>query len=249
MFEHTKALSRHFLELGVPGFDLLAMKDGKEILRLKGGFIDLENKIPVQGDELYDIYSCSKPITVTAAMQLWEKGLFDLEDKLSKYLPEYEEMTVRTENGVVKAQNPILIRHLFTMTAGFSYDLCSPWLLKLREDTAGVCATRDFARYLAKEPLYAEPGTEYRYSLCHDVLAALVEVISGQKFEEYVKEHIFIPLGMTRSDFLLPMEDYETKVATRYQFEDGKPVLADKVPRYRLGSGHASGGAGCVSTV
>ena len=89
MFENTKALLQHFLDRGVPGFDLKVMRDGKEIFRHMGGFADLEKKIPVKGDELYDIYSCSKPITVTAAMQLWEKGAFDLEDELSKYLPEY----------------------------------------------------------------------------------------------------------------------------------------------------------------
>lgn len=249
MFENTKALLQHFLDRGVPGFDLKVMRDGKELFRYTGGYADLERRIPVKGDELYDIYSCSKPITVTAAMQLWEKGLFDLEDELSKYLPEYGEMTVRTADGAVPAKNPILVRQLFTMSAGFSYDLKSPQLLKLKEDTEGRCPTREFARYLAKEPLYAEPGTEYRYSLCHDVLAALVEVISGEKFEAYVKKHIFEPMGMTRSDFLLPMDEYESKVCTRYQWTDGKPVVASKVPAYRLGSEHASGGAGCVSTV
>ncbi len=248
MFEMTKKVCQTFMDMGVPGFDLLVLRDGKEIFRHMGGYSDLENKIPVNGKEFYNIYSCSKPITVTCAMQLWEQGKFDLEDPLSKFLPEYAEMTVKTDSGVVKAKNPILIRHLFTMTAGFSYDLNSPWLMKLREDTDGRCDTRTFSRYLAKEPLYAEPGTEYRYSLCHDVLAVLVEVISGQKFEEYVKEHIFNPLGMTLSDFLLPVEEYE-KVTPRYAFQDGKAVLADKIPVYRLGSEHASGGAGCVSTV
>lgn len=250
MFENTKALLQHFLDRGVPGFDLKVMRDGKEIFRHMDGFADLENKIPVKGDELYNIYSCSKPITVTAAMQLWEKGKFDLEDELSGYLPEYKEMTVRTpDGGAVAAKNPILVRQLFTMSAGFSYNLRSPWLLKLKEDTEGQCPTREFARYLAKEPLCAEPGTEYRYSLCHDVLAALVEVVSGEKFEDYVKKNIFDPMGMPRSSFLLPMEEYESKVAPRYQWAEEKAVRGSKIPSYRLGALHASGGAGCVSTV
>ena len=250
MFENTKALLQHFLDRGVPGFDLKVMRDGKEIFRHMDGFADLENKIPVKGDELYNIYSCSKPITVTAAMQLWEKGLFKLEDPLSEYLPEYEKMTVSApEGGVTAAKNPILVRQLFTMSAGFSYNLKSPWLLKLKEDTEGQCPTREFARYLAKEPLCAEPGTEYRYSLCHDVLAAMVEVISGEKFEDYVKKNIFDSMGMTRSTFLLPMEEYESKVAPRYQWAEEKAVRGSKIPNYRLGSQHASGGAGCVSTV
>lgn len=247
MFEKTKELCESFLKMGVPFFDILVYRDGKELLRYQGGYVDVENKIPVKGDELFNIYSCSKPITVTAAMQLWEKGLFDLEDKLSKYLPEYENMTVRTEKGILPAQKPILIRNLFTMTAGFSYDLRSPQLEQLKLDTDGRCPTREVARYLAKEPLYAEPGTEYRYSLGHDVLAALVEVLSGEKFEDYTRKHIFAPMGMTRTDFLKDPATYE-EVATHYVFRDGKAQLRSKWPAYRLGTEHASGGAGCVST-
>lgn len=248
MFENTKALCESFLQMGVPFFDLLVLRDGKQILRHSGGYVDLENKIGVRGDELLNIYSCSKPITVTAAMQLWEKGLFDLEDKLSKYLPEYENMTVQVGDGVVPAKNPILVRHLFTMTAGFSYNLKTPHLLQLQQDTQGRCPTREFARYLAREPLLSEPGTQYRYSLGHDVLAALVEVLSGEKFEDYTRHHIFEPMGMTRTDFLKSPDTYE-EVATHYVFRDGKPQLRDKWPTYRLGTQHACGGAGCVSTV
>ena len=248
MFENTKALCESFLSMGVPFFDILVYKDGKELFRHNGGYIDLENKIPVKGNELFNIYSCSKPITVTAAMQLWEKGLFDLEDKVSKYLPEFENMTVRQADGsVVPAKNPMLIRQLFTMSAGLSYDLRSPWLEQLKTDTDGRCPTREFARYLAKEPLYSEPGTEYRYSLGHDVLAALVEVLSGEKFEDYTRRHIFEPMGMTRTDFLKDPATYD-EIATHYVFRDGKAQLRPKWPAYRLGTEHASGGAGCVST-
>ena len=250
MFEKTKALCDSFLKMGVPCFDLLVRKDGEEIFRHMGGYIDVENKIPIKGDELYNIYSCSKPITVTAAMQLWEKGLFDLEDPLFKYLPEYEHMTVQTEEGIVPAKNKILVRNLFTMTAGLTYNLRSPSLMQLREDTEGRCPTREVARYLAREPLAHEPGTRYLYSLGHDVLAALVEVLSGEKFEVYVKKNIFAPMGMTHTDFLLDPARYDA-VATHYRFdaEQGKAVLRDKWPAYRMGTEHASGGAGCVSTV
>ncbi len=250
MFEKTKALCDSFLDMGVPGFDLMVCKDGQCILRYMGGYADLEQKHPVTGKEKYNIYSCSKPITVTAAMQLWEKGLFALEDKLSDYMPEFEHMTVKTEDGIVPAKTPIRIHHLFEMTAGFSYALRSPQLLLLREETQGVCPTREVARALAKEPLLFEPGDRYQYSLCHDVLAALVEVLSGQLFADYVREHIFQPLGMENSDFLLPMERYD-EVAAHYTFnaEENKVLPRSKVPAYRIGTQHASGGAGCVSTV
>lgn len=250
MFEKTKALCNSFLEMGVPGFDMVVYKDGREILRYMGGYADLEQKIPVTGKELYNIYSCSKPFTVTAAMQLWEKGLFDLNDPLSKFLPEYEEMMVNTEEGLVPAAEPIRICHLFEMTAGFSYNLRSPQLLALREQTGGRCPTREVARSLAKEPLLFQPGDRYNYSLCHDVLAALVEVLSGQSFADYTREHIFEPLDMSRTDFLLPTERLE-EVCSHYVFrpEEGKAEKRSKLPAYRLGTEHASGGAGCVSTV
>ena len=106
MFEKTKALCDSFLDLGVPGFDLMVCKDGQCVLRHTNGYSDLHNRIPMQGCELYNLYSCSKPITCTALMQLWEKGLFRLEDKLSDYMPEFAEMTVRTENGIERPKTP-----------------------------------------------------------------------------------------------------------------------------------------------
>lgn len=250
MFERIKTLCDTFLDMGVPGFDLMICRDGECILRYKNGYSDLEKKIPMKGDELYNIYSCSKLITCVAAMQLWEKGLFRLEDRLSDYMPEFMEMTVRTPEGIVKANTPIYIYDLFQMTAGFDYELNSPSLVQLYKDTDGRCPTREVARALAKEPLQFHPGEKFLYSLCHDVLAALVELWSGEKFADYVKNHIFTPLGMNQSDFLPPAERYE-QVIPLYLF--GAEGVArhpnGQKPVYRLGTEHASGGAGCVSTV
>ena len=113
MFERLKKFCDSFLEFGVPGFDLAVYKNGECILRHMNGYSDLENKIKISGNERYNIYSCSKVITCTAALQLFEKGLFSLEDKLCDYMPEFKEMTVKTDDGIKKAQNPILIKHLF----------------------------------------------------------------------------------------------------------------------------------------
>lgn len=250
MFEITKNLCEHFIEMGVPGIDILVWKDGKEIFRYQTGYSDLEKKIPINGTERYNIFSCSKPITCVAAMQLWEKGLFSLDDPLYKYFPEYEHMTVRNEDGtIVPAEKPIYIHNLFSMTAGFNYDVNCPSLQQLAKDTDGRCPTREVARYLAREPLHFQPGARYLYSLCHDVLAALVEELSGQKFEAYVKEHIFDPLGMNDSNFLLPLEDY-VNLPPLYLWKDG-PIRHPRgqMPIYRIGSEHAAGGASCVSTV
>ncbi|MBO5008206.1 MAG: beta-lactamase family protein [Clostridia bacterium] len=249
MFEKLKNFCDSFLGLGVPGFDLVIYKDGKCILRYMNGYSNLENKVKINGNERYNIYSCSKVITCTAALQLLEKGLFSLEDKLSDYMPEFREMTVMTDDGIKKAENLILIKHLFEMTAGFSYDCYSPQLKKAIDETNGKCHTREVMKYLAKEPLLFEPGDRWEYSLCHDVLAALVEVVSGEKFETYVKKNIFDVVGMKNSTFMLPDEEIET-IAPQYRFKDGKAVNIGKpIVTYKIGAEYASGGAGGISTV
>ena len=249
MFERIKAFCDSLLELDLPGFDFALYKDGECVLRYKKGYSDLENRVPITGDERYNIYSCSKVITCTAAMQLYERGLYSLEDKLSDYMPEFSEMTVMTEDGIKKAENPILIKHLFEMTAGFSYNCGSPELKRAFAETDGRCPTREVMKYLAKEPLLFEPGDRWEYSLCHDVLAAFVEVVSGEKFEEYVRKNIFEPLGMEKSTFMLPEGELDT-VAEQYKYADGKVLnIGKNISTYKLGCEYASGGAGCISTV
>ena len=248
MFERLKKFCDSFLDIGIPGFDLVVYKDGECVLRHMNGYSDLENKVKVKGDERYNIYSCSKIITVTAALQLWEKGLFSLEDKLSDYMPEFTEMTVDTGNGIVKAENPILIKQLFEMTAGFSYYCQAPQIKLCAKETSGRCPTVELMKYLAKEPLISEPGEKWLYSLSHDVLAALVEILSGEKFEDYVKKNIFDVLRMSNSTFMLPENEIET-ISEQYRFEDGKAVNVGKhILSYKLGTEYASGGAGGIST-
>lgn len=249
MFEQTKALCQHFLNMGIPGFDLIVYKDGECILRHMGGYADPENKIPIQGKEKYHIYSCSKLITCTAAMQLWEKGLFSLEDNLSNYLPAFKEMTVKTENGIRKAKKPIKILHLFQMTSGMNYDMHTPELEEYYNIPNNHCPTIETVNMFAKTPLEFEPGEGWKYSVAHDVLGALVEVLSGEKFENYVKRHIFEPLGMKNSTFLHPLENWDG-FAKQYLYNAETGTFS---PAWRywchLGKEFAGGGGGCISTV
>lgn len=249
MFEQTKALCQHFLDMGIPGFDLIVYKDGACILRHMGGFADPENNIPVKGKEKYHIYSCSKPITCAAAMQLWEKGIFSLEDNLSDYMPAFAEMTVKTENGVRKAKKHIKIRDLFQMTSGMGYDMHTPQLEEYYSIPGNNCPTVETVNMFAKNPLEFEPGEGWKYSFAHDVLGALVEVLSGEKFENYVKAHIFDPLGMEHSTFLHPLEDWEG-FANMYCY-DTETKKFDRAWRFwcHLGKEFAGGGGGCISTV
>lgn len=249
MFEQTKALCDRFLEMGIPGLDIMVCKDGQCVLRYLGGYADPDRKIPVSGKEKYHIYSCSKLFTCVAAMQLWEKGMFSLDDRLSDFMPAFREMTVKTENGIRKAEKPILIRHLFSMTSGMNYDLHTPELDVYYASCGYRCSTYELVQQFAKTPLEFEPGESWRYGLSHDVLAALVEQLSGQKFEDYVKEHIFQPLGMENSDFVHPVEDWEG-FARQYRYDsETKQYNPWWDNTYRPAKGYASGGAGCVSTV
>ena len=247
MFKQTKALCDQFIKMGIPGFDLMVYKDGQCILRYMCGYADPDKNIPITGKEKYHIYSCSKLFTCVAALQLWEKGCFSLEDDLGDYIPAFKNMTVKTESGSVKAQNPIRIHNLFEMTSGLSYALYTPELKEFYKKS--TCPTLELVQEYAKRPLEFEPGAKWLYSLSHDVLAALVEVWSGQKFEDYTKEHIFDPLGMTHTTFLHPLEDWEG-FARQYRYNE---ATGEYEPwwknTYRPGPEYASGGAGCVSTV
>ncbi len=249
MFEQTKALCDRFLEMGLPCLDIVVYHKGKQVLRYMGGYADPENKVPMTGKEKFHIYSCSKLFTCVAAMQLWEQGKFSLEDKLSDYLPAFGEMYVKTEDGVRKSEKPILIKHLFEMTAGFSYNLWTPELRAYCKEDGFRCPTLEFVNQLAKAPLESEPGELWRYSVCHDILAALVEVWSGEDFECYVQKHIFIPLGMTNTTFLHPVKDWEG-FARQFRYQDEqKQYVPWWANIYRVGCQYASGGAGATSTV
>lgn len=250
MFTKLNELLDGYTKMGVPFYDLVVMKDGECVYRRMEGYTDKKKKTQVSGKELYNIYSCSKLITCIAALQLFERGVFKLDDELYKYMPEFEHMTVRTNEGIKPAKNKITIRNLFTMTAGLSYDLASPMIKKCQADTNGECPTRELMKYLAKEPLLFEPGYRWEYSLCHDVLAALVEVLSGMTFGEYVRKNIFDVCEMKNSAFLIDSRDINKLVNQyRYDNETGTIVECTKENSYRFGTKYESGGAGCISTV
>ena len=104
-------------------------------------------------------------------------------------------------------------------------------------------------KYLAKDPLLFEPGERWEYSLCHDVLAAFVEVVSGERFEEYVRKNIFEPLSMNDSTFMLPESKLET-LAQQYYYENNKPnAFGRSIMGYKIGREYASGCAGGISTL
>lgn len=249
MFENVDRVLQKKIDDGVPGIDILIYKDGREVFRSVKGFSDRENKIQMNGTEKYNMYSCSKPITATATMQLVENKLITLETPLYSVMPEFKNMYVKQDDGLVKADNYITIKHLLTMTAGFSYDLESEAFQEAKKATNGECPTVETIKYLSQEALLFEPGTKWNYSLCHDILAAVVEVVGNMRFGEYVKKHIFKPLGMNNSTFLLPDSQIET-VSVQYEATpQGIERRGKEIRNFKLGSQFESGGAGLISTV
>ena len=173
----------------IPGNSISIYIDNREVFSYQSGYENFEKKIKMGNDKLFNIYSCSKIATVTAALQLYEQGFFLLDDPLYEFIPEYKEMHfVDKEGNIRKAQHPITLRHLFTMTSGLTYNQSTPAYDKARMLTDGKMNTITVAKCIAEDPLSFEPGERWQYSVSHDVLAAVVEIVSGKKFRDYVKD-------------------------------------------------------------
>ncbi|MBE7010968.1 MAG: beta-lactamase family protein [Ruminococcaceae bacterium] len=245
----TKFLDR-LPSLGVPGCDCLIYYHHQPVYRHTSGYYDIENQIKMKEDALYNLYSASKLVTCTAALQLYEQGAFLFKDPLYEYIPEFKRVRVN-ENGVVReAKNPILIEDLFSMRSGITHDIRIKPITEMKQATGGRCPTLKVAQALAEEPLLFEPHTHYHYGLSHDVLGALVEVLSGQTLGEYCQKNIFEPLGMTETTYL-PNGDTEARLAPLYMLlpEEKKTMKISSRNVFRLGDEHESGGAGIISSV
>lgn len=269
-FENMKNFMDFLTSWRIPGNSVCVYYKNKKVYSYQSGFADVENKKEMTPDKLMYIYSCSKVTTVTAALSLYEKGKFLLDDPLYEYISEYKNVTVKDEKGnIKKADNPIRIRDLFSMTAGFDYDFSRHAFDEARKLTNGKMNTVEVAKCLAKEPLCFNPGTKWNYSVAHDVLAAFVEVVSGMKFETYVKKNIFEPLEMNNSYYHTDDKILST-MAQQYEFCDDSENVKDvvelqktgtdansgghlknvgKVNAFILGSEYDSGGAGIITSV
>ena len=237
--------------VNVPGCDLVIYKDHEQIYRHMAGYRDTARTLPVRGDEAYCLYSATKVITTCAVMQLVEQGKINLDDPVSKYLPAYADLSVKQDENIVPAKNIMTIRHLLSMQSGLDYDTNSPAIQKVLAETNGHASTRQLVDAFVKAPLNFEPGTNFLYSLSHDVLGAVIEVVSGKKFSEYLKENIFEPLGLETIGFSLKEAD-EGRICAQYEYDDATKALKslpEKVTVYRLSDQYESGGAGLISDV
>lgn len=256
-FEPLKSfLDTYIPMLGIPGSDTVIYKNHEEIFRYSSGFDSLKNMTPVRRDALYNLYSCTKIATCTSIMQLIERGEILVTDPVYAYIPEYRDLTVKVfengkEVGVKKAEKPMLIRHLLTMSAGLDYNRDRRSVTETQKNTGGRCPTLDFVRALAKDPLNYEPGEGYSYSLAHDILGGIIEVVSDKTLGEYMKDNIFDPLGMKDTSFSVA-EEKKWRLAAQYDYdtEQGIPIeIPSDSNILRFGTEYESGGAGLVSSV
>src|SRR4051795_9827107 len=197
----------------LPGWQVMVSRQGKVAHLSSYGFADREASKPGEADNIFRIYSMTKPVTSVAAMMLWEQGAFELSDPISKWLPEFSDMRVyvggpATKPVTVPATEPVRVWHLLTHTAGLTYGFhhvhVTDEIYRKAGFEFGNPKGFDLAQCVqawASLPLAFQPGSEWLYSVATDVLGRLVEVISGQPLDRFFDEQIFTPLGMTDTGF------------------------------------------------
>jgi CubicO group peptidase (beta-lactamase class C family) len=205
-----------------PGVVTVIARHGKIVHVDAYGKADVDGGRATRSDDLFRMYSMTKPITSVALLMLYEEGKFQLTDPLSKYFPAVADMRVfagTTPQGatLLDAQKrPITIQHVFSHSAGFSYGFGASPVDRLYQDAhLFESSLDDLMAKLVKLPLGYQPGERWQYSVAHDVQAALVEKLSGQKFDDFVRQRIFGPLGMKNSVFKVSA-DWMARVPTLY---------------------------------
>jgi CubicO group peptidase (beta-lactamase class C family) len=253
---------KHFIDSGkTMAVSALIFEKGKEVYYNAFGYADKEANKPIDRNTIVRIFSMTKPVTGVALMTLYEKGLFQLDDSLAKYAPEFANMKVfagtdaKGKMILVPAKRPITIRDITMHTAGFAIN-SHPVLGELvknadvtnRENTLSTMAKK-----LANLPLQFHPGDEWAYGPSVDVQAYLVEKLSGKPFDQYVKETILDPLGMNHTKYVVPETD-QPNFAALYNRNDSTGVLT-RIPDEQASSFNIKdwplkpGGWGLTSTL
>ncbi|MBP1542903.1 MAG: beta-lactamase family protein [Oscillospiraceae bacterium] len=247
----------------VKGASAMVLKNGQPIYRANVGMADEARGIKWTNDTIVRLYSMTKPITAAAAMILFDRGQLDLQDKVEWFIPGFRDQKVLTNDGTFPVNTPVTIKNLLDMTSG----LCYPdgWFpagaemqklydrLDAEYKDGKPSDTLTYANLIGQQPLAFQPGERWMYGTSADILGAVIEVISGKKFGDFLREELFEPLGMKDTDFYVP-EDKLDRFAENYEPKDGELVpclwqhlgltyLCRKKPEFE------SGGAGLCSTM
>jgi len=252
---------RRYVDKGIlPGIASLVSRNGEIVHQSAVGWADVAARKPLGADAIYRIYSMSKPITVAALLTLFEEGRFQLDDEAARYLPELGRMQVlRGMDGgrpvLSPPSRPMTVRHLLTHTAGLTYgmfgDDTEPGERMYAE--SGLLQVdrtlEEMMPLMAELPLLFDPGERWNYSVSIDVLGRLIEVLSGEPFDAFLRERVFEPLGMADTGFWVSEDS--ARLATLYSTApDGRltPIESPGGP-YDAPRALLSGGGGLVSTI
>lgn len=262
-YHDLSALLEQFVKTGPAGCGCAVAKNGETLYEGYFGYADLEEKRPVTEDTVYRLFSMTKVIICTAALMLFERGKFLLNEPVYAYFPEYRntQVFITDSNGnvrVEKAKNPMLIKDAFTMSVGLPYAMGnSPTaveMAKVKEELTRQYGKFDIVtevRAMGSVPVAFEPGTHWLYGYGHDIVAGLIQLVSGKTVGQFLKDEIFDPLGMKDTGYRF-RDDIESRLAAYYRKEaDGTMV---KIPAFldifhQPDQIYECGGAGLYSTV
>jgi len=222
----------------IPGIVALVARNGKIVYYKAFGKADSQSGRNLKRDDIFRIASQSKAITSTAVMMLWEEGKFRLDDPISKFIPEFKNPQVLntfqysdTSYTTTPASGEITIRQLLSHTSGLGYGVIDgDERFKMIYQKAGITdaftekqvTIAESVKKLAKLPLHNNPGEKFTYSEGLDVLGYMVEIISGMPFDQYLKKHLFEPLGMNDTWFYLPNEKANRLVSVQQKNKKGE---------------------------
>lgn len=235
------------IDKGIPSVDCIVYKDHKQIYRHMNGTVDRDKKINVRPDQRYLMFSMTKVQTMTAVMQLVEQGKLLLDDEVGKYLPAYKKLMVDDEEGLRELNEPMRIWHLLSMQSGLDYNAERPGILRVLKEKGQSATTRDIVDSFIESPLEFVPGTHFHYSFSHDVVAAIIEAVSGMSFGEYLKNNIWEPLNMKDTFFAKPDNSGLERLAQQYTSNDDGIVPMEQTCNYQFTENYESGGAGLIS--
>ena len=248
--QRINSLMQHYVdEQKIAGIVSMVARHGKVVHFEQFGMMDIEGKKPIQTDAIFRIASMTKPIISVAVMILFEEGHFQLDDPVSKFIPEFKDLEVWNSGTYLAPKREMTIQDLLTHIAGFSRE---PPLDSLYHQSNLFDNTlKEMVVKLSKIPLMYHPGEKWHYAMSHDVLGYLVEAIAGMPLDAFLRQRIFQPLKMHDTDFYVPKEKID-RLAVAYSLgEEGKLEVFDdfqdssslaRRPNY------LSGGGGLVST-
>ena len=249
----TAYLDSFYNDKNIPGAGCAVYYKRKPVYEHYAGFSNVEKKIKFGADTIFKLYSATKISTCIAVLQLWENGRIDIDNAVSEYIPEYADMTILHtlpdgSTEIRSAQTPLTIRHLLSMQGGVG-DINTPEVERLVKDLNGKGSTLELVKALAKRPLFFEPGSHFRYSSCHDVLAGLVEAVTGKRFGDYLKENIFDPLGMRDTAFSPKDESRTAPIYNGFDAKTGAAKSIGETFNLNPSAEYESGGGGLYSIV